>query len=411
MNSDVTAHEASRSHAVLWFSTVNFTLLFAVWLMFGVLSVPIQKEFGLTDVQVGWLTAIPLLNGALWRLSFGILTDRLGGRLVMTALMLFTAVPVFLVTFAQDYVHLLIAAFFIGLAGNSFSSGVSWNSAWFPKNKQGYALGLFGAGNVGASVTKLGAPLLLASVPAAGLFGLTGWRIIPPIYAALLVIMALAMWNGTPRLDRKPAHGRPLSELMEPLKRVQVWRFSLYYVVVFGAYVAISSWLPKYFVKVYGLDLKTAGFITASFIFPASLLRPVGGYLSDKLGARGLLYLTFIVMLAALVPLTLFEPTIWVFTGLLFVVGVAMGIGKAAVFRFIPTYYPNEVGSVGGLVGCLGALGGFFLTFLFAYAAEITHVKQAAFGLVGAVTFLSLIWFHLSVLSLKRKALQAAPMG
>ncbi len=408
---NIHAVQNAQRQRVLWFSTVNFTLLFAVWLMFAVLGVPIQKEFGLTDVQLGWLTAVPILNGSIWRLNFGILADRLGGKKMMTALMLFTAIPVFAVTFADSYFHLMIAAFFIGLAGNSFSIGVSWNSAWFPKERQGYALGLFGAGNVGASITKIAAPMLLAAVPAAGVMGLVGWRVVPPIYAAALIIMALWMWLATPQIDKTPALGRPLAELLKPLRRVQVWRFSLYYVTVFGAYVALSSFLPKYFVATYGVDLKVAGFITALFIFPASLLRPLGGYLSDRLGARGLMYLTFVVMIAALIPLTVFKPSITVFTALLFIVGMAMGIGKAAVFRFIPSYYPNEVGAVGGLVGALGGLGGFVLAFVFAYIVGITHVKQSAFGVVALVAVASLVWFHFSVLGLKKRSLQAVRMN
>ncbi|BCM89212.1 putative nitrate transporter NarT [Abditibacteriota bacterium] len=392
--------------SVLLFSSANFTLLFAVWLMFGVLSIPIQKELGLSDMQVGWLTALPILNGAIWRLNFGILADRLGGRRVFTALMLFTAVPVFLVTFAHSFTQLLVAAFFIGFAGNAFSVGVSWNSAWFPKERQGGALGLFGAGNVGASITKIGAPLLLAALPAAGLLGLVGWRVIPPIYAVLLLMGALWMWFRTPSTDHKPGQGRPMSELLLPLRRVQVWRFSLYYVVVFGAYVALSNWLPKFFVSTYGVSLSEAGLITALFIFPASLLRPVGGVLSDRMGARGLMYGTFFVMILASAPMAAFPLPLWVFAALLFVVGVAMGIGKAAVFRFIPTYYPREVGSVGGLVGALGALGGFALTPAFAYIGALTHAKHTALALLCLLSLVSLVWFHLSVLGMKRRANQ-----
>ena len=404
---DVHHAQAAQSQRILWFSTVNFTLLFAVWLMFAVLGVPIQKEMGLSDVQLGWLTAVPLLNGAIWRLHFGIWADRIGGKKLLTGLMLFTAIPVFAVAFVQNFAQLLAAAFFIGFAGNAFSVGVSWNSAWFPRERQGYALGLFGAGNVGASITKLGAPALLAALPAAGFLGFVGWRAIPPVYAVLLVALALWMWFATPKADKTPAQNRPFRDLMAPLRRVQVWRFSLYYVVVFGAYVALSSFLPKYLVNVYDLDLKTAGFLTAIFIFPASLLRPLGGYLSDKLGARGLMYLTFVLMIFACAVLSAVVPPLWVFTTFLFFVGVAMGIGKAAVFRFIPSYYPNEVGAVGGLVGALGALGGFFLTFVFAYAVQITHIKQSAFLIVGFISIICLIWFHLSVLGLKRRALEA----
>ncbi|MBM4361458.1 MAG: MFS transporter, partial [Deltaproteobacteria bacterium] len=267
---------------VLTLSTVAFTALFAVWLMLGVLSVPIRAELGLSEVQVGWLAAIAVLNGALFRLAFGIWTDRIGGRLMMTALLLATAVPCALVSRADSYGELMLAAALYGFAGNGFSVGVAWCSAWFPPERQGFALGIFGAGNVGASVTKVAGPTLIALVSAPLLGGLVpaGWRAIPVLYAAMLVVLAAATWLLSPSQDLRPGKGRSLASTLGPLREIRVWRFSLYYVVVFGAYVALSVWLPKYYVDVYGLSLRSAALLAALFIFPASLLRPLGGYLS-----------------------------------------------------------------------------------------------------------------------------------
>ncbi|MBA3710425.1 MAG: MFS transporter, partial [Planctomycetes bacterium] len=189
--------EAAGAGRVLLLSTAAFTLLFAVWLMFGVLGIPIRKEFALTPVQFGWLTAAAILSGALLRLPLGILTDRVGGRSAMTVLLLITAVPCALVGFAHSYAQLLVLAVCFGIGGNSFSLGIAWNSAWFPRERQGLALGTFGAGNVGASLTKLIGPLLIALVPAAGFVGGAvpgGWRFVPLLYAALLVAMAAVVW-------------------------------------------------------------------------------------------------------------------------------------------------------------------------------------------------------------------------
>ncbi len=400
--------------------------MFAVWLMFGVLGIPIRKEFGLNDVQLSWLTAVAILNGAIWRLGFGILTDRLGGRLVLSAMLAVTAIPTFLIAHSNSYTQLLIYAFLAGLAGNAFSVGIAWNSAWFPKNQQGFALGVFGAGNVGASVTKIIGPTLIAIVPAAGI-GLApgGWRFVPFIYAVLLVIMALVTWFGTPRADKRPGQGRTLPQMLEPLKNLRVWRFSLYYVVVFGAYVALSAWLPKYYVDNFDLPLLEAALLTALFIFPASLLRPLGGYLSDRYGARKVMYWTFGVMLAALLLLSgsnghivldvperfggtrdvLFhQMSLLPFVALIFVVGVAMGVGKAAVFKHVPEYFPNDVGAVGGLVGMLGALGGFFLPPLFAYTQIWTGLPQSTFLILFVLTLITAIWMHLTVISLMHRA-------
>ncbi|MCL4271387.1 MAG: NarK/NasA family nitrate transporter [Anaerolineales bacterium] len=416
--------------SVLVLSTIGFTLMFAVWLMFGVLGIPIRKELGLTDVQLSWLAAIAILNGSLWRLLFGILADRFGGRKVFTLLVLATIVPSYMVSQADTYTELMIWAFFVGMAGNSFSIGISWNSAWYPREQKGFALGVFGAGNVGASVTKLIGPTLIALVPAAGLAGgfvPGGWRFVPFMYCVLLGIMAIAIWVFTPKQDIKPGADRPMMEMLKPLQYIRVWRFSLYYVVVFGAYVALSVWLPKYYVDVYGMELKHAALLTALFIFPASLLRPLGGYLSDKFGARRMMYWVFGLMLAACLLLSLPSATIvlnvptsvdpsgqreafsfsmnitW-FTIWVFVVGVCMGVGKAAVYKYIPEYFPHDVGAVGGLVGMLGALGGFFLPPMFAWFYELTLIPQSTFFLMFLITAVSFGWLHWTVMHLLQKA-------
>lgn len=410
---------------VLVLSTTAFTILFAVWLMFGVLAIPIRKELGLSEVQVGWLASIAVLSGSIWRLNFGIWTDKYGGRLLMTALLVITSIPTFLVSRARTFTELIVLALFFGLAGNGFSLGIAWCSAWFPKERQGFALGVFGAGNVGASVTKLIGPALIALVPAAGFSGLIpgGWRFIPVVYAGLLLATAVAVWLLAPSPDRLPGKGRPVTEMLRPLKELRVWRFSLYYVVVFGAYVALSVWLPKYYVDVYGLQLRDAALLTTLFIFPASLLRPLGGWLSDKIGARLLMYWVFGSMTLACAILsipsgqfvasagaerarTLFAMDLGVrsFTALLVIVGVAMGIGKAAVYKYIPQYFPRDVGAVGGLVGLLGALGGFFLPPLFAYGRNAAGFPQAVFLILLGLVLISFLWLHFTVIGLMRRA-------
>lgn len=415
---------------ILLLSSLAFTLMFAVWLMFGVLGIPIRQEFGLTDIQLGWLAAVAILNGSLWRLAFGILTDRFGGRIVFTLLLLFTAIPTFLITTATSFNELLVYAFLLGMAGNSFNVGISWNSAWFPKNRQGFALGVLGAGNVGASVTKLIGPALIVLVPATGLFGGLlpgGWRFIPVLYTVLLVLMAVAIWTLTPKHDHTPARGRSIGNLLTPLRSMRVWRFSLYYVVVFGAYVALAAWLPKYYVDVYGFELRDAALLTALFIFPASLLRPLGGWLSDRYGARRVMYAVFSVMTLALIVLAapsghivLYVPETVEntgmrdvmrfalgpipFTALVFLLGIGMGVGKAAVYKHIPEYFPNDVGAVGGLVGLIGALGGFVLPPLFAYLYAWIGLPQTTFAVLLIVTGLSFAWMHLTILRMSRAA-------
>ncbi|NTV39029.1 MAG: NarK/NasA family nitrate transporter [Demequinaceae bacterium] len=425
MGPDAESTERGRGR-VLTVSTVGFTLMFAVWLMFGVLGIKIRDEFGLTDVQLSWITAVAVLNGSIWRLPAGIAADRWGGRKVFVAMLAFTAIPAYLVSTATSYGVLLVYAFLVGFAGNAFSAGIAWVSAWWPQGRKGMALGVFGAGNVGASVTKFIGPAMITAVPAGGiLFGIIpgGWRSIPVVYAILLIAMAAVTWFATPSQDHKPGHGRTVRELLAPLKQMRAWRFSLYYAVVFGAYVALAAWLPKYYVDVYDLPLSKAALLTALFIFPASLLRPVGGWLSDRMGARRVMYATFGTMLLANGVLMMpyghivvldgdgasSEVLPWrvgvvLFTALVFVIGCAMGIGKAAVYKHIPEYFPHDVGAVGGLVGSLGALGGFFLPPLFAYANRWTGLPQSTFFVLFVLTLVATVWMHVTVVKLLHTA-------
>ena len=424
--SSITSEPSGPRKRVLWLSTIAFTLLFAVWLMLGVLGLKIKADAPLmlgdaaktmsepqikaaVESRFEWLLAVAIFAGAMLRLNFGIWTDRFGGRNMMVLLLVGCALPTAYLAYAQNYTELLACAALFGLAGNSFSVGIAWNSAWFPDAQKGTALGIFGAGNVGASGTKLLmvlAPGILTLVPVGGYLGgwlPGGWRVVPLLYALLLVLMAVAILVFCPAQDRKPGMGRSMKEMLRPVRNVRVWRLGLYYVVVFGAYVALSAWLPNYYVNTYDVDLRTASLLTALFIFPASLLRPLGGWLSDQYGPRSVTYGVFIGMTLALVPLCL--PTsmlplgVGAFTVLMFVVAVGMGIGKASVYKYIPNYFPDDVGAVGGLVGLLGALGGFLLPKTFGWLGRTTGSPQTAFLALLVLTVASLAWLHWVVLS------------
>ncbi|MEK7353519.1 MAG: MFS transporter [Chloroflexota bacterium] len=389
------------SKRVLTLAFIGFTIAFAVWMMFGVLGVPIRKEFGLSQVELTWLLAAAALGGALPRMWSGILTDKYGGRVVFTIHLLLVVPALVLMLFVKSFPPLLALAVWAGLAGNTFSVGIAWCSAWYPPERQGFALGVFGAGNVGASLTKFIGPPLLVLVPAAGFFGGLipgGWRFVAFIYIFLLVGMAAAIWMAAPKPDHKPGAGRSLQEMHKPLRYLRVWRFGLYYVAVFGAYVALSLWLPRYYVDVYGLELWLASLLTALYIFPASLLRPLGGWLSDRWGPRVVTKGAFAVMVATGIFLSVpgLIKSVIVFALLVFLIGVAMGIGKASVYRFIPDYYPRDVGAVGGLVGLLGAAGGIFLPPLFSYGEAITGIPEATWIILLFFNLLCLVWLNFS---------------
>lgn len=434
-NNDAATSEIARQK-VLWVSTFAFTVLFAVWLMLGVLGLKIKGERQLllgdlplasmsdaeikvaADSRFEWLLAASILSGSLLRLNFGIWADRFGGRKIMILMLLACAIPTLWLSFAKSFFELMICALLFGVAGNSFAVGIAWNSAWFPAARKGTALGIFGAGNVGAAGTKMLVvlfPAILTLVPDSGYFNgwIPGaWRIVPVIYAIVLVLTALATYLLTPAIDHVPGKGRSLSDMLAPLRYVRVWRFGVYYVVVFGAYVALSAWLPNYYVSTYQVELTTAALLTSLYIFPASLLRPLGGWLSDRYGPRVVTYSVFVAMILATIPLSL--PTrilsldVYEFTTLVFLVGVFMGVGKASVYKYVPNYFPADVGAVGGLVGTLGALGGFILPKTFGWLGRSTGSPQAAFYALLFLSIFCLVWLQLVILSQRAAAASAS---
>ena len=248
----------------------------------------------------------------------------------------------------------------------------------------------------------------MALVPAAGLLGgwiPGGWRFVPFLYGCLLLLMAVAVAWIALSPDKKPGAGRSLVAMLQPLKELRVWRFSLYYTVVFGVYVAMSASLPKYYVSVYNLPLGTAALLTAPFIFASSLLRPLGGWLSDRLGPRKVTYGVFI--LGSLMALVLFLPlNVTQFTVCIILLGITQAIGKASTIKYIPEYYPKDVGAVVGLVGSLAALGGFAMPPMFAYLKQWTGQPQSMFWVVFGITIASLIWLHLVVRRIRRTETQ-----
>lgn len=413
-----TGVSSSEQGRALWLSTVAFTACFAVWTIFSIIGVKIKADLGLSDTQFGLLVATPILTGSLSRLFLGIWTDQYGGRVVFTATMVLAAIATFLLSYATTYEVMLLAALGVGLAGGSFAVGIAYVSRWYPKEKQGTALGIFGAGNVGAAVTKFIAPFVMVAY---------GWTAVAQVWALALVAMAVIFWFTTdddPVLKARRKSGEQVrSSLMElePLRNIQVWRFSLYYFFVFGAFVALALWLPRYLVGVYDLDIKTAGMLAAFYSVPASIFRAYGGHLSDKIGARSVMYWTFGV--SALVCFMLSYPnTDYVIHGirgpitfstrvdlvpfvvLVFVLGFFMSLGKAAVYKHIPVYYPGHVGSVGGIVGLVGGLGGFILPITFGVLLDLTGVWTSCFMLLFGIAAVSMIWMHFAILRMERQA-------
>ncbi len=404
---------AGEPEKALWISTAAFTVCFAVWTIFAIIGIRIKQDLGLSEAEFGLLVGTPVLTGSVVRIVLGIWTGRYGGRVVYTLTMLASALATFLLSYATSYSEMLIAGLGVGLAGGSFAVGVAYVSPFFPPEKQGTALGIFGAGNVGAAVTKFAAPFVLIA---------WGWQAVAEIWALVLAATAIIFWFSTTDdpafLDRRNRQLQPKSLLQEfaPLKNVQVWRFSLYYAFAFGGFVALSLWLPRYLVGVYGFNLGVAGMIAAAYSIPGSIFRAFGGVLSDKKGARSVMYAMLVVSAVATLILSLpaapasgvgFGITPAVFIVVIFVLGFFMSLGKAAVFKHIPAYYPDNVGAVGGIVGMMGGLGGFILPIAFGLLKDLTGLWSSCFLLLFAIVAISLIWMHLSVKQMQRQALSA----
>ncbi|MEO1242690.1 MAG: MFS transporter [Pseudomonadota bacterium] len=410
---------AGQQNRALGASTIAFTACFAVWTIFSIIGVQIKEDLGLNETQFGLLVATPILTGSISRIFLGIWTDQFGGRRVFSAVMFFAAIAVWLLSTVSTYPMFLLAALGVGLAGGSFAVGIAYTSKWFDADHQGTALGIFGMGNVGAAVTNFAAPFILVAV---------GWEKTAQVYAIVLMAMAIIFFLVTREdpatLARKARGEKPRSALMElePLKNLQVWRFALYYFFVFGAFVALALWLPRYLIGVYGLDIKTAGMLAAFYAVPASIFRAYGGFLSDKIGARKVMYWTFGISAIATFMLS-YPHTDYIIHGiqgpiefstqmglvpfviLIFVLGFFMSLGKAAVYKHIPVYYPGHVGSVGGLVGMIGGLGGFILPILFGVMNDLTGVWTSSFMLLFAIAVVSLSWMHFAIRRMESEAL------
>jgi NNP family nitrate/nitrite transporter-like MFS transporter len=470
-----------RAYTVLGMNTFAFTVAFAAWMMYGVLITYLVGK-GVYDwdkAQMGWLIGIPVLTGSLMRLPIGILTDKYGGRIVYSTLLIVSAVPMFLVSYADSFIGFLLAGLGFGLAGASFAVGIAFTSIWFEKKHQGTALGIFGAGNAGAAITSMLAPLMLKSLTNDGV-DIEGWRTLPQIYAVVLAVTGVLFYLFTHSRKVEGHEGYTLGQRLAPLRNMRVWRFGLYYFLVFGGFVALAQWLIPYYVNVYTMTVATAGMMAAIFSLPSGVIRAFGGWMSDRIGARSVMYEILIVSLISLAFLSVprmevqspgegvlasrsgtvtsasnteivvdgksyklkpmiqledfdpdgdllllptrdfwhepavevgdhvdrrqllaggvsrifFQANVWVFTGLVFVVGIALGIGTAAVYKHIPDYFPNDVAVVGGIIGVMGGLGGFVLPIIFGYMLKGSGIWTTSWMLLGLITLISLVWMQ-----------------
>lgn len=485
----------NQATTALIMSTISYTACFAAWVINAVLITFLVSAgvFSLNEQQVASLIAFPILSGAVSRIPLGILTDRYGGKSVMTLVMLIVSGALYVVSFATSYSDFLFASLVYGIAGGASAVGVAFVSAWVPIQRQGTALGVFGMANAGAAVTTLLAPLLLTYFTDHE-HNLEGWRLLPKTYAVMMLVMAAAFFLLTSNKKEKQEKGKKitLATQLTLLKNIAVWRYGYYYFLVFGGFLALAQWILPYSVNVYHLSLAHAGLITTAFSLPAGVIRAFGGWMSDKYGPRLVLQGVFLTsiftclildvprmviesagpgslattqgtvravsqshvivtdksyaltprpdeipgstedesiwfprlktwhepvvsvgdtveknqLLARGVTMIYYPSNLWMFVVLLIIFGLANGIGKAAVYKFIPEEFPDSVGLVGGLVGFLGGIGGFVLSLVFGFALEWTGLWASCWFVLLLLTLAAQFWMDMSY---GRKILQKDP--
>ncbi|HWR37491.1 MAG TPA: MFS transporter [Clostridia bacterium] len=331
----------------------------------------ISKQMHLTPVEKSIALAVPVLLGSLGRIPLGIFTDRFGGRLIFSIVMLLSIVPAFLMGGVNTYQQLLTYGFFIGIALASFSVGVGFVSGWYPPERQGFALGVYGAGNIGQSLAAYGSPVLAAA------FGFRwGFWTFGVLLIGWLLVFSLAARNAPRRAPVKSVR-----EVLQPLNSRASWVLSVYYFLTFGGFVAMAVYLPTFLTDMFKLTPQDAGMRTAGFVVLATLMRPVGGILADRIGGRAILLWVFPA--TAVMAVLLACPFMSTFTVGALGMAAAIGLGNGAVFKLVPEFFPNSVGSVTGLVGAAGGLGGFFPPLLLGYVKQQTGTFTFGFILLG----------------------------
>ena len=473
-----------QSHKILFINTLAFTICFACWTLNGVLVTFLIDRgiFNWTVIEAGWLMGIPILSGALARLPIGILTDKYGGKKVFTWLLFLCSIPLFLIPLADSFWSYAVLSLLFGIVGASFAVGIGFTSVWYPKEWQGRALGIFGMGNAGAALTTFLAPSLLNYFSANDLQN--GWKLLPISYGIVLVIIGLVFIFFT-KEKLVEGESKNIKKLLQPLKSVLVWRFGLYYFLLFGCFVAYSQWLMPNFMNVYNTTLVMGGMFATLFSLPSGVIRAFGGYLSDKFGARKVMYwvlatsmiISFLLMFPKMEIFTTgpgvlarsngtvskisseklllnqdeykispktdvktsdkpilpvrnswqeivvkenqevkkkellargitkinFEANMWVYLVLVILLGVSWGIGKAAVYKHIPEYFPNEIGVVGGMVGLIGGLGGFIGPIIFGYLLTATGLWTSSWLFIFVISTLCLLWMHRTIIRILRE--------
>lgn len=361
-----------ESYKALILSTISFAIAFAVWGMISPLAKTFQANFSLTEKQTWSIIAIPVLLGSIMRIPIGMLADKYGGRIIFGILLLFMSIPAYMLSFADSYLDFVIWGLLLGMAGTSFSVGIAFASKWFPPKDQGFALGIFGMGNIGQSIALFIIPTLAAVLT---------WQRSYKLFALIAFVWGIVFLLFAKDAEIK-ASPKSFGEMFKILcEQPLSWLLSLFYFVTFGGFVALSIGLPKLLQEIFHLTAQDAGLRVAGFVALATIMRPIGGYLSDKAG--GAKILMYVFLFAGLLALGLSFEHIIPFTIGALGVAACIGLGNGAVFRLVPEYFPKDIGTVTGLVGAIGGLGGFFPPLVLGYIKTYTGQYDLGFLLLS----------------------------
>ena len=376
------------SAKALFLSTTAFGVSFAVWGLIAALAPTFTQLYSLSATEKSMMIAVPVLLGSIGRIGAGMLADRFGGRKIFSALLVFSAVPAVAIGLSTSFTQLIIFGLFLGIAGTTFPVGVGFTSRWFGPEKQGSALGVYGMGNIGQSIAVFFAPVLA--------LWLGDWRPVFFIFGVVALLWGIVFYLSAEN-DATTARPRSVAEMLAPLKASNTaWVLSLFYFLTFGGFVALALYMPTLLREIFGLSATDAGARTAGFVVLATLARPVGGILADKVGGAKVLILVFVAI--AILSLLLSFTTILLFTIGALGTAAALGLGNGAVFKLVPQYFPKETGTVTGLVGAFGGLGGFFPPIELGLVKDATGTYTLGFVLLSLFALVCLTVNYLSFL-------------
>jgi NNP family nitrate/nitrite transporter-like MFS transporter len=365
----------------LFSSFLYFDVSFMIWVLLGALGNYVASDLHLSPAQKGLMTAIPLLGGSILRLVFGQLTDRIGPRKAGCIGIAMTTLPLlggWLWADSIDKVYLV--GLLLGVAGASFAVALPMASRWYPPKYQGLALGIAGAGNSGTVLATLFAPRLAETLGWHAIFGLA----LLPLAAMAVVFLTLAREAPTTAAPAK------ITDFLAVLAERDTYLFSLFYGVTFGGFVGLASFLSILLHDQYGISKVAAGDLTSLCVISGSFLRPVGGFLADRLG--GIRMLSILYGAAALLALGIAQlPTLWLAVTLLFLLMGCLGVGNGSVFQLVPQRYGKRVGIATGILGAAGGLGGFCLPTIVGFLKQLTGSYASGLAVLAGLAVVALV--------------------